>query len=127
VTVRAIGQVLDELMGVLLAGFIGFYVMLVYMVGSLIWFACGVASCCFLLVALFSMVTWVFTHNIHAFDLMLGYFVYAGAAYAGIAAVSFYRGRLTDLVRNRHGSAAPKGRDRRWQGRDAGSDPVATK
>ena len=85
---RAIEMALDELMGVLAAGFVGFFVMLACIVGSLIWFACGVVCFCFLLVALFSMDMWVFSHNTHAFDLMLGYFAYAGAAYAWIAAVS---------------------------------------
>jgi len=105
-TVRAIGRTLDELMGVLAAGFVGFFVMLAYVVGSLIWFTCGVASFCFLLVALFSMVMWVFTHDKHAFHVMLGYFVYAGVAYAGIAAISHYQARLTKLVGNRRGRAA---------------------
>ena len=103
---RAIGRALDEMIGVLAAGFVGFFVMLAYVVGSLIWFTCGVASFCFLLVALFSMVMWVFTHDKHAFHVMLGYFVYAGVAYAGIAAISHYQARLTKLVRNRRGRAA---------------------
>jgi hypothetical protein len=64
------------------------------MVGSPIWFACGVACFCFLLVALFSMVMWVFTLDTHAFNLMLGCFVHAAAACAGVAAISYYRARL---------------------------------
>ena len=90
---RTIGRALDELMGVLTAGFVGFFVILAYIVGGLIWFAFGVTCFCFLLVALFSMIVWVFTHDTHAFHLMLGYFVYAAAVYAGIAAVSYYRAR----------------------------------
>ena len=58
---------------ILAAGFIGFFVMLAYIAGGLIWFTCGVMCFCFLLVALFSMVMWVFTLDTHAFDLMLGY------------------------------------------------------
>jgi hypothetical protein len=49
---------------------------------------------------------WLFTRNAHAFHVMLGYFAYAGAAYAVIAAVSYYRGRLTDLVKTKQGRAA---------------------
>ena len=93
-SVRAIRRAFGELIGMLAAGFVGFFVMLACIVGSLIWFACGVVCFCFMLVALFSMVMWVFTHDTHAFDLMLGYFVYAAAAYAGIAVISYYRGRL---------------------------------
>lgn len=92
---RAIGRALDELIGVLAAGFVGFFVMLAYITGGLIWFACGVVCFCSLLVALFGMVMWLLTGGSHAFGLMLGYFVYAGAAYAGIAVISYYRGRLT--------------------------------
>ena len=57
-------------------------------------FACGVVCFCFLLVALFSMVMWVFTHDTHAFGLVVVYFVYAGAAYAGVAVISYQRARL---------------------------------
>ena len=99
-TIRTIGRALDELMGVLAAGFVGFFVMLAYMAGGLIWFACGVACFCFLLLALLSTVVWVFTHDTHAFEVMLGYFVYAAAAYVGVAAISYCWGRLTDVRRN---------------------------
>ena len=57
---RAIGRVLNELVGVLAAGFVGFFVMLAYIAGGLIWFTCGVVCFCFLLVAMFSTVMWVF-------------------------------------------------------------------
>ena len=104
---RSIWRALAELLGVLTAGFVGFFVMLGYMAGVVVWFACGVVCFCFLLVALFSMVMWLFTRDAHAFHVMLGYFAYAGAAYAVIAAMSYYRGKPTDLVRSRHGRAAP--------------------
>ena len=71
-------------MGVLAAGFVGFFVMLAYTAGGLIWLTCGVTCFCFLVVALFSMVMWVFSHDTHAFELMLGHFVYSAAAYAGL-------------------------------------------
>jgi hypothetical protein len=103
---RSIGRALAELLGVLTAGFIGFFVMLGYLSGVLVWFACGVVCFCFLLVALCSMVMWLFTREVHAFHVMLGYFAYAGAAYAVIAAMSYYRGRLTDAVRKRNERAA---------------------
>jgi len=93
-SMRAIGRPLAELIGVLAAGSVGCLVMLAYMVGSVIWFTCGVVCFCFLLVALFSMLMWLFTHDTHAFGLMVGYFVYAAAAHAGVAAVSYYRARL---------------------------------
>ena len=109
---RAIGRALDELIGVLAAGFIGFFVMLAYIAGGLIWFACGVACSCFLLVALFSMVVWLLTYDTHAFDVMLGYFLYAAAAYAGVGAIPYYRDRLMDLLKYRHELAAPRRPDR---------------
>jgi len=98
--VHTLGRALDELIGVLAAGFVGFFVMLAYIAGGLIWFACGVTCFCFLLVALFSMVIWLFTRDTHAFEVMLGYFVHAGAAYAGVAAIPYCWGRLTDVRRN---------------------------
>jgi hypothetical protein len=55
---RAIGRFACELLGVWAAGFVGFFVMLAYTAGFLIWFACGLACVGFLLVALFSMVMW---------------------------------------------------------------------
>jgi len=96
---RSIGRALAELIGVLTAGFVGFFVMLAHMAGVVIWFACGVMCFCFLVVALFSMVVWLFSHDAHAFRVMLGYFAYAGAAYAVVAAMSYYRGKLGDNLK----------------------------
>ena len=98
---RAIGRFAGELLGVLAAGFVGFFVMLAYMVGFVIWFACGLACVGFLLVALFSMVMWLSTHDAHAFRTMLGYFVYAAGAFAVIAMLSYYKGKLMDGVKVR--------------------------
>ncbi len=41
------------------------------------------------------MVLWLFSHDTHAFHEMLGYFVYAGAACALVAAMSYYRDKLS--------------------------------
>jgi len=79
---------------VLAAGFVGFFVMLAYIAGGLIWFTCGVTCFCFLLVTLFGMVMWVFTHDTHNFDVMVVYFVCAADACAGVATISYYRARL---------------------------------
>jgi hypothetical protein len=92
----AIGRAIPELIGVLAAGFVGFFVMLAHLAGLLIWFSCGLVCFCFLLVALFSMVMWLYTRDAHAFHIMLVYFTYAGLAYAVIAAMSYYRGKLGD-------------------------------
>jgi hypothetical protein len=75
---RSIVLALTELLGVLVAGFLGFFVMLAYVAGFLLLLACGFACAGFLLVALFSMVMWLFNHDAHAFRMMLGYFAYAG-------------------------------------------------
>jgi hypothetical protein len=52
--------------------------MLAYVAGFLLLLACGFACAGFLLVALFSMVMWLFNHDAHTVRTMLGYFGYAG-------------------------------------------------
>ena len=96
---RTIGWALAELLAVLAAGFVGFFVMLAYVAGGLLLLACGFACAGFLLVALFSMVMWLFNHDVHAFHMMLGYFGYAGGAFAVIAALSYYHGKFADGVK----------------------------
>jgi hypothetical protein len=98
---RAIGRAISELVGVLTAGFIAFFVMLAYAAGLLLLLACGFVCAGFLLVALFSMVMWLFTGDTHALHVMLGYFGYAGAAFAVIAALSYYHGKSLDNRRAR--------------------------
>jgi hypothetical protein len=96
---RSIVLALTELLGVLVAGFLGFFVMLAYVAGFLLLLACGFACAGFLLVALFSMGMWLFTHDAHAFRMMLGYFAYAGGAFAVITALSYYHGKFADAVK----------------------------
>ena len=96
---RSIVLALTELLGVLVAGFLGFFMMLAYVAGFLLLLACGFACAGFVLVALFSMGMWLFTHDAHAFRMMLGYFAYAGGAFAAIAALSYYHGKFADGVK----------------------------
>jgi hypothetical protein len=96
---RSIERVLAELLGVLAAGFLGFFVMLAYMVGFLLLLACGFVCAGFLLVALFSIIMWSFNHDAHTFRTMLGYFGYAGGVFAVIAALSYYHGKFADCVK----------------------------
>ena len=96
---RSIERVLAELLSVLAAGFLGFFVMLAYMVGFLLLLACGFVCAGFLLVALFSMIMWSFNHDAHSFRTMLGYLGYAGGVFALIAALSCYHGRFADAVK----------------------------
>jgi hypothetical protein len=42
---------------------------------------------------------WLFTHDAHAFRMMLGYFAYAGGAFAVITALSYYHGKFADAVK----------------------------
>jgi hypothetical protein len=63
--------------------------MLAYVAGFLLLLACGLAGAGFLLVALFTMVMWLFNHDAHTFRTMLGYFGYAGGAFAVIGALSY--------------------------------------
>lgn len=96
---RSIVLALTKLLGVLVASFLGFFVMLAYVAGFLLLLACGFACAGFLLVALFSMVMWLFNHDAHAFRMMVGYFGYAGGVFAVIAALSYYHGKFVDGVR----------------------------
>jgi len=102
---HAIGRAISELIGVLTAGFIAFFVMLAYAAGLLLLLACGFVCAGFLLVALFSMTMWLFTHETHALHLMLGYFAYAGGIFSVIAALFYYYGKWRDdmKVRQSHG------------------------
>lgn len=100
---RSIVLALTELLGVLVAGFLGFFVMLAYAVGFLLLLACGFACAGFLLVALFSMATWLFTHDAHAFRMMVGYFGYAAGVFAVIGALSYYHGKFVDGVKAKRG------------------------
>jgi hypothetical protein len=106
---RSIVLALTELLGVLVAGFLGFFVMLAYAAGVLLLLACGFACSGFLLVALFSMVMWWFNHDAHTFRTMLGYFGFAGGAFAVIAALSYYNGRFADGLKAKRGQrVAPR-------------------
>jgi hypothetical protein len=49
------------------AGFLGFFAVLTYVAGFLLLLACGFACAGFLIVALFSMVMWLFSHDAHTF------------------------------------------------------------
>ena len=98
---RSIVLALTELLGVLVAGFLGFFVMLAYVAGFLLLLSCGFACAGFLMVALFSMGMWLFTHDAHALQMMLGYFAYAGGAFAAIAALAYYHGKFADGVKTK--------------------------
>ena len=98
---RSIVLALSELLGVLVAGFLGFFVLLTYVAGFLLLLACSFACAGFLMVALFSMVMWLFSHDTHTFRTMLGYFGYAGEAFAVIAALSYYHGKFADGVKTK--------------------------
>lgn len=98
---RVIGRALGELIGVLLVGFIAFFVMLASVAVLLLMLACGFVCAGFLLVALFSMVVWLFTRDVHALHVMLGYFGYAGGTFAVISALSYYYGKFMGGVKAR--------------------------
>jgi hypothetical protein len=103
---QSIRWALAELVSVLVAGFLGFFVMLAYVAAFLLLLACGFACAGFLLVALFSMAMWMFSHDANAFRTMLGYFAYAGGVFAVIGALSYYHGKVADGVKARRGHAA---------------------
>ena len=96
---RVIGRAISELVGVLTAGFIAFFMMLAYAAGLLLLLACGFVCAGLLMVALFSMVMWLLTRDTHAFSVMLGYFVYAAGTFAIIAALSYHQGKFMDIMK----------------------------
>jgi len=98
---HAIGRAISELIGVLTAGFIAFFVMLAYAAGLLLLLACGFVCAGFLLVGLFSMVMWLFTGDAHALRVMLGYFGYAAGTFSVTAALSYYQGKFIDGMKAR--------------------------
>lgn len=98
---RPVGRAISELVGVLAAGFVAFFVVLTYAAGLLLLLACGFACAGFLLVALFSMVMWLCTGDAHALRVMLGYFGYAAGTFAIITALSHYQGRFRDGMKAR--------------------------
>jgi len=112
---RVIVRAISELIGVLTAGFVAFFVMLAYAAGLLLLLACGFACAGFLLVALFSMVMWLFTGDAHALRVLLGYFGYAGGTFAVISAIFYYHGKFRDGMKarqHRHGALQQTGRVR---------------
>jgi hypothetical protein len=98
-----------ELLGVLLAGVVSFFVVIGYAFGILFMWACGIVSGLFLMVALFSGVMWLFTHSPHAFHTMLGFLGYATVPFALIVAMTYYHGKLTDRLKARQDRRAPNG------------------
>ena len=104
---HAIGRAISELIGVLTAGFIAFFVILAYAAGLLLLLACGFVCAGFLLVALFSMVMWLVAGDAHALHLMLGYFAYAGGTFSVIAALSYYYGKVMESMKARRDQPVP--------------------
>jgi hypothetical protein len=98
---RTIGRMAAELLGVLLAGAVSFFVMIGYVLGILFLWACGIVSSLFLIAALFSGTMWLFTHSEHALHTMLGFLAYAAVPFALIVVVSYYYGKLTDKLEGR--------------------------
>jgi hypothetical protein len=91
--------------------------MLACVAGFLLLLACGFACAGFLLVALFSLVMWLFTNDAHAFRMMLGYSGYAGGVFAATTALSYYYGKWRDGVRTGRERCDPRFRFARVTGR----------
>jgi membrane protein YdbS with pleckstrin-like domain len=98
---QAIGRAAAELLGLLVASVVSFFVMVGYAVGILFVWACGMVSVLFLIAALFSGTMWLSTHSHHAFQTMLGFFADAAVPFATIVLVSYYYGKLTDKLERR--------------------------
>jgi hypothetical protein len=92
---RATGYFVAELATVFVASVIGFFVMLLLAAGVVLTWLFGCASAWFLLVALAETAWWLRTHDHHAAITALGYFGYAGGAFALIPVLSFLKDTLT--------------------------------
>lgn len=91
---RAIGRFLAELVGVFLAGVLGFFAMLLLIAGVVLaWLVCCVSGL-FLLIAVAESGWWLHTHSQHAAVTALGYYGYAAGTFAMIPVLFFLKEKL---------------------------------
>jgi uncharacterized membrane protein len=103
---RAIGRFLAELVGVFLAGVLGFFTMRLLIAGAVLAWLIGCVSGLFLLVALAESAWWLHTHSHHTAVTALGYYGYAACTFALIAVLFFLKDKLTGWPERRRQQVA---------------------
>lgn len=107
---RVIGRALGELAGVLLAGFVGFFVglatLLASVIGALFMTACCLASGVLTVMALFCGMGWFFTHKQHELVNAGGFLVEAAIPFMLMVVVAYYRDKVARVLTNRRARQA---------------------
>jgi hypothetical protein len=94
--VREIGRFIGELLGVFLAGVIGFIAMLLVAAGMVVAWLIGCASSLFLIIGLAESAWWLHSHSRHAAVTALAFCGYAAATFALIPVLFWLRDKLID-------------------------------
>jgi uncharacterized membrane protein len=90
-----------ELAAVILAGFTTFFGGIVFLVGLLVLWLCGLASALCLMVAVFAGIMYWITGVPHDAQLAVVYLVYAEVPFVAIVVVSYYWTKFTEGRRQR--------------------------
>jgi hypothetical protein len=88
--------VLWELVGVILAGCAAFFGGIVFLLGLVILWLCGLASALCLMVAVFAGVMYWITGTPHDGQLAVGYLVYAAVPFVATFVISYYWNKITE-------------------------------
>lgn len=123
---RATGRFLTELVGVFLAGVLGFLAMLILAAGAVLAWLIGCAAGLFLLIALAESGWWLHTHSHHAAVTALGYYGYAAGTFALIPVLFFLKEKLTGWPGRRRRQRAMQRIGRLRLARDECFEPSAT-
>jgi len=96
---RAIGRVVGELIGVVLTGFVGFFVsiaaLMVGAVGYVLLAVCALASAILTFMSLFCALGWFFTHKQHELVNAGGFLIEAAIPFTVIVLLVYYRDKAT--------------------------------
>ena len=92
---RAIASFVDELLILILSSVLGFFVLVLLIVGTALALFLGCASAIFLLIALAESVWWLYTHSHHAAVTALGFYSYAAGTFAMIPVLFFLKDKLS--------------------------------
>jgi hypothetical protein len=94
-------RAVSELIGVIVAGFVAFFGGIVFLLGLLALWLCGLASALCLMVAVFAGVMYWITGVTHDAQLAVVYLVYAAVPFVVIVVVSYYWSKFREGRRQR--------------------------
>jgi hypothetical protein len=94
-------RAVSELLGVIVAGFVAFFGGIVFLLGLLALWLCGLASALCLMVAVFAGVMYGITGVPHDAQLAVVYLVYAAVPFVVIVVVSYYWSKFREGRRQR--------------------------